>query len=211
MALQILVATTNQGKVKELRTLLELDRQGETEVVLLSLSEVAGVPEVEEDAETFAGNARKKATAYAAVTGLWTISDDSGLVIDALGGRPGVNSARFSGVQDTDRSVVDKKNIQKVLDLMRNVPLTDRTARFKCCLCMAAPDRVQIETEGTVEGLIGTEPVGAGGFGYDPIFYLPSLSKTMAQLDMKEKNAISHRGNAIRRLKPLLEALIHSA
>lgn len=210
MTQHILVATTNQGKVRELKTLLELGREGGVEAVLLSLSEVTGAPEVEEDADSFAGNARKKATSYAAATGLWTISDDSGLVVDALGGRPGVNSARFSGARDTDRSIVDRKNIQKVLKLMRDVPSAERTARFKCCLCLAAPDRVLIETEGTVEGVITTEPAGEGGFGYDPVFYLPHLSKTMAQLDMTEKNALSHRGNAIRRLKPLLETLIRT-
>jgi XTP/dITP diphosphohydrolase len=204
MTQKILVATTNQGKVKELKTLLE------TKAILLSLSDVAEVPEVEEDADTFAGNARKKAWAYAQATGLWTTSDDSGLVIDALGGRPGVNSARFSGARDVNRSVVDQKNIQKVLELMHEVPSTERTARFKCCLCLAAADRILLETEGSVEGLITTESIGEGGFGYDPIFFLPDLAKTMAQLTMTEKNAISHRGHAIRQLKPLLETLLHS-
>jgi len=199
MQRKILVATTNPGKVRELGQLLGLA------VDLVGLSEFQAMPTVVEDAATFAGNARKKASEYARAAGLWTISDDSGLVIDALDGQPGIRSARFSGAVDADRSLIDRQNIQMVLDLMRDVPDDLRTARFQCCLCLAAPDRILIETEGAVEGIITREPLGDGGFGYDPIFWVPPFSKTFAQLTPEEKNAVSHRGRAIERLRPLLQ------
>ncbi|MCP4450112.1 MAG: RdgB/HAM1 family non-canonical purine NTP pyrophosphatase [Planctomycetes bacterium] len=199
MSRDILVATTNQGKIFELQALLE------DQARWLSLSDVGIDLDVEEDASTFEGNAKKKAMAYAQASGLWTLSDDSGLVVDALGGQPGVFSARFSGVQSSDRSLVDGKNIEKLLSLLENVPVPDRTARFMCCICMASPERVLIETQGAVEGTIAGVPSGQGGFGYDPIFYLPSMKKTMAELGAAEKNAISHRGNAIKALEPALE------
>ena len=205
MANTILVATTNQGKIRELHRLLEVEAEM---VQLVGLDDVGPVPEVVEDEPTFAGNARKKATAYAAATGYWTISDDSGLVIDALDGLPGVRSARFSGVRDPDRRVVDRANIRKVLEMMQAVPEAERAARFVCCVCLADPEKVLLETEGLVEGKITLDPLGEKGFGYDPIFWVPSLSRTMAQLDSGEKNAISHRGNAIRKLKPRLEPLL---
>ncbi|MCF7972742.1 MAG: RdgB/HAM1 family non-canonical purine NTP pyrophosphatase [Phycisphaerae bacterium] len=198
MSRDILVATTNQGKIQELRDLLG------SEAHWLSLSEVGIDLDVEENAPTFAGNARLKAVAYAQASGLWTLSDDSGLVVDALGGQPGVLSARFSGDQSSDRRVTDRKNSEKLLALLEKVSESERTARFMCCICVASPDKVLIETQGTVEGMIAREPFGQGGFGYDPIFYLPNFHKTMAELDSAEKNAISHRGNAIRALKPLL-------
>jgi XTP/dITP diphosphohydrolase len=200
----ILVATTNPGKVRELRAMLG------REVQWRSLADFPGVGEVKEDGSTFAENARKKATAYAQATGLWTLADDSGLVVDALGGAPGVNSARFSGERPkgADRKVLDRRNMDKVLSLLKDVPAEKRTARFVCCLCLASPEKVLIETQGTLEGLIIDEPAGTGGFGYDPIFYVPRLGKTVAQLGEGEKNAISHRGNALRKLKPLLDELL---
>jgi XTP/dITP diphosphohydrolase len=201
---EILVATTNPGKVRELRALLG------TQVQWKTLADFAGIAEVKEDGATFAENARKKATGYAQATGLWTLADDSGLVVDALGGAPGVNSARFSGerARGSDRKIVDRRNMEKVLSLLEGVPAEKRTARFVCCLCLASPEKVLLETQGTVEGVIIDTPAGTGGFGYDPIFFVPSLSKTVAQLDDDEKNAISHRGNAIRQLKPLLDKLL---
>ena len=199
MSRDILVATTNQGKILELRAML--DEQARW----LSLSDVGIDLDVEEDAATFAGNAIKKAKTYARASGLWTLSDDSGLVVDALGGQPGVLSARFSGVQSADRAEVDRSNNEKLLALLETVPDPKRTARFMCCICVASPEAVLIESQGAVEGMIARTPSGQGGFGYDPIFYLPSFEKTMAELDAPEKNAISHRGNAIRALKPLLQ------
>jgi XTP/dITP diphosphohydrolase len=198
---KILVATTNPGKIAELRALLGADVQW------LSLSDFESIAEIEEDGATFAENARKKALGYAKAAGLWTIADDSGLVVDALDGAPGVKSARFSGQKDNDRTLLDRKNMAKVLKLLENVPREKRRARFVCHLCLASPERILIETEGTLEGLITEKEIGENGFGYDPIFFVPHLNKTVAQLTREEKNAISHRGNAIRKLKLLLDEL----
>jgi len=200
--LKILVATTNPGKVAELKAMLEAD------VEWLSLSDFDNVTEIKEDGDTFAENARKKAAGYAKATGLWTIADDSGLVVDALGGAPGVKSARFSGATDKDKKLSDKKNTAKVLELLKDTPNEKRTARFICHLCLASPEKILVETEGALEGVIAQEAMGENGFGYDPIFFLPYLNKTVAQLSAAEKNAISHRGNAIGRLKPLLRGLL---
>ena len=200
----ILVATTNPGKVRELRAMLGGDIEWKI------LADFPGVREVKEDGATFAENARKKAMGYAGATGLWTLADDSGLVVDALGGAPGVNSARFSGerAKGADRKVVDQRNMEKLLSLLQGVPTEKRTARFVCCLCLASPEKVLIETQGALEGLITEQPAGTGGFGYDPVFLVPQLGKTVAELGEQEKNAISHRGNAMRKLKPLLDELL---
>lgn len=204
--IKIVVASTNPGKLAELQAMLDSDVQW------VSLAKFPDVAEVVEDGETFAENARKKALGYAETTGLWTIADDSGLVIDALGGEPGVRSARFSGAKPDkkDRTLLDHRNMAKVLELMKDVPRAKRTARFMCCLCLASPEKVLIEAAGTVEGLITTEEIGENGFGYDPIFFVPELEKTVAQLTAQEKNKISHRGNAIRKLKPSLDQLLSS-
>jgi XTP/dITP diphosphohydrolase len=202
VAKKILVATTNPGKAAELEAMLDLD------VNLLTLADFTDIPEIKEDGTTFIENARKKALGYAKATGLWTIADDSGLVIDALDGAPGIESARFSGEKDSDRTLIDHKNIAKALKLLKNVPAEKRTARFVCSLCLACPDQILIETLGTLEGLIAEEKIGENGFGYDPIFFVPNLQKTVAQLTREDKNAISHRGNAIRKLKPLLAQLL---
>ena len=202
--IKILVATGNPGKIVEIRAMLEAD------VKWLGLTDLPAMAEIEEDGTTFAENARKKAIGYAKVSRLWTLADDSGLVVDALGGAPGVKSARFSGEKpkDADRTLIDHRNIAKTLELLKGVPDEKRTARFVCHLCLASPERVLIETEGTLEGLITGREIGKNGFGYDPIFFVPHLKKTVAQLSSQEKNAISHRGNAIRKLKPLLDELL---
>jgi XTP/dITP diphosphohydrolase len=206
-AQEILVATTNPGKVRELRALLG------AQVEWKSLADFPGIPEVKEDGATFAENARKKALGYAQATGLWTLADDSGLVVDALDGAPGVNSARFSGdrPKGADRKLLDRRNMEKLLSLLQDVPAEKRTARFVCCLCLASPEKVLLETRGTLEGRIATEPAGTGGFGYDPVFFVPRLGRTVAQLGAEEKNAVSHRGNAMRALKPLLMGLLQTA
>jgi XTP/dITP diphosphohydrolase len=205
MKRKILVASTNPGKIAELRAMLG------SEIDWLGLADFEGVGEIEEDGATFAENARRKAIGYAQATGVWTIADDSGLVVDALGGEPGVKSARFSGEKDADRKLLDHKNMTKVLKLLKDVPGEKRTARFVCHLCLASPERILAETEGTLEGFISEEEAGENGFGYDPIFFVPGLNKTVAQLMREEKNAISHRGNAIRKLKPLLDKLLETA
>jgi len=201
---EILVATGNPGKIAEIGAMLDAD------VRWLSLADLPPMAEIEEDGMNFAENARKKAAGYAKATGLWTLADDSGLVVDALGGAPGVKSARFSGEKpkDADRTLIDHRNIAKTLELLKGVPEEKRTARFVCRLCLASPERILIETEGTLEGLITDREIGLNGFGYDPIFFVPDLKKTVAQLTGEEKNAISHRGNAIRKLKPMLDELL---
>jgi XTP/dITP diphosphohydrolase len=204
MKRKILVATTNPGKIAELRAMLDFD------VELVGLVDFPNINAIKEDGETFAENARKKAVGYAKQSGLWTIADDSGLVVDALGGKPGVKSARFSGDKEADRMLLDHKNMAKVLRLLEEVPTEKRTARFVCHLCLASPEGILAETEGMLEGVIAEEEVGENGFGYDPIFFVPHSNKTVAQLSREEKNAISHRGNAIRKLKPLLEELLEA-
>jgi len=201
---KILVATTNPGKIAELRAMLDLD------VEWFGLSDFSDIIEIEEDGSAFSENARKKATGYAKATGLWTIADDSGLVVDALGGAPGVNSARFSGekLKGDDRTLIDHRNMAKVLELLKDIPEDKRTARFVCSLCLASPEKVLIETEGTLEGLITNREIGRNGFGYDPIFFVPHLNKTVGQLTAEEKNMISHRGKAIKKLKPMLNKLL---
>ncbi len=203
---EILVATTNPGKIAEMRAMLGGD------VRWLSLADVEEIAAITEDGSTFAENARKKALGYAKAAGVWTIADDSGLVVDALDGAPGVKSARFSGEKSqlSDRTVIDHRNIAKVLELLQGISDEQRTARFVCCLCLASPKRVLIETEGTLEGLITSGEIGKNGFGYDPIFLVPHLNKTVAQLTGEQKNAISHRGNAIRQLRPLLDELLRN-
>ncbi|MCK5563989.1 MAG: non-canonical purine NTP pyrophosphatase, partial [Planctomycetes bacterium] len=141
-------------------------------------------------------------------TGLWTIADDSGLVIDALDGAPGVHSARFSGEKSSDKTLIDHKNIEKVLELLEGVPTEKRTGRFVCSICLASPEKVLIQTEGTVEGIITEAEKGTGGFGYDPIFLIKGMNKTAAELSADEKNKVSHRGNSIAKLKPALKQLL---
>jgi len=201
---RILVASTNPGKMAELRAMLDAD------VEWVGLSDFPGLPEVEEDGATFAENARKKAVGYARATGLWTIADDSGLAVDALGGEPGVKSARYSGekLPGEERTLLDHRNMKKVLELLDGVPKEKRTARFICCLCLASPKKVLLETTGKVEGVITDREIGTDGFGYDPIVFIPDMGKTVAQMTAEEKNSISHRGNAIRKLKPMLDELL---
>ena len=204
MKKEILVATTNPGKMAELSAMLQAD------VKWLSLADFPDIPEVVEDGTTFAENARKKALGYAAKTGHWTIADDSGLVIDALDGAPGIHSARFSGpkLPGEERGLIDHRNIQKVLKLMENTPSEERTARFVCALCLASPEEVLLETTGTCEGKILQEETGSNGFGYDPVFFSKELGKSLGVAESEEKNRISHRANAIRKLKAQLAELI---
>jgi XTP/dITP diphosphohydrolase len=209
MKRQILLASTNPGKLAELSDLLG---RVNDQIEWLSLKNFPDVKEVVEDGNTFAENARKKALGYAEATGVWTIADDSGLVIDALNGEPGVYSARYAAdaCHRDNRKAIDSANTKKVLANLKDTPDKDRTARFLCGLCLASPGTLLLETEGAVEGVINHAPVGKNGFGYDPIFYIPSLNKTAAQLDHQEKNGISHRGHAIAKLKPLLDNLLRA-
>jgi len=193
---EIVVATTNLGKLYELKKMLQ------RQVVVRGLEEFDPVEECQENGETFAQNARQKAQYYSRILNCCVLADDSGLVVDALGGRPGVFSARFAGVNGPDR---DKANNQKLLELMAEVPTGKRGAHFHCCLCVSSPTEVLIEVEGIWQGIITRQPKGENGFGYDPIFYLPDKKKTVAELLGQEKNEISHRGQALRKLLARLE------
>lgn len=200
----ILVATGNPGKLVEISAMLDIPARW------LTLKDFPPIQEVEEDGQTFEENARKKALGYAAQTGLWTLADDSGLAVDALDGAPGVISARFCGgsPSTTDRKTIDRLNYEKVLDLLRKKPKAPRTARFVCCLCLASPQEIMLEARGQCEGLILDAPRGDNGFGYDPVFFVPAMNRTIAELTTEEKNTISHRGNALGKFKPLLKNLI---
>ena len=198
---EILIATTNPGKIKEIQSCFD------EKIKLLSLKDFPEIEEIVEDGMTFEENSRKKALSYAKATDCLTIADDSGLSIDALNGAPGVNSARFSGdkLKNEDRTLIDHRNIRKVLKLLQNVSKDKRTARFVCCICLAKPDKILLETRGTLEGVVIDKEIGNNGFGYDPILFIPSMNKTVAQLTQEEKNLISHRGKAIRLLKEKME------
>lgn len=188
--MELVVATRNAGKLKEIRRLLESQ-----DISVLGLDQFPDAPEVEEDGDTFALNAAKKAETIAHVTGLPCLADDSGLTVAALQGRPGVHSARYSGVDATDRS-----NNQKLLEEMALVPEQQRQAAFCCVMALCLPDEPTHFFEGRVGGLILHQEQGDGGFGYDPLFWLPGFGCTMAELPLDIKNRISHRGQALRQL-----------
>ena len=193
--MELLLASTNPHKLREVREILEplgISVQG-----LDSLNE--SFPEPVEDSDTFSGNAKIKAVEYARVTGRRCIADDSGLVVDALGGKPGVLSARFSGLGSNSEER-DAANNVLLLKLMKDVPANKRSARFVCAICIADPDgTIVTQTTGTFEGVIGTAPCGKNGFGYDPLLFVPEANKTSAQMTPEEKNERSHRGEAVRK------------
>lgn len=190
MTWTILLATRNPGKIREFRQAL-----AGLPVELQVRPDLPGEPE---EGATFLENARRKARAAARFAGMWALADDSGLEVDALGGGPGVRSARWSGRGP-------EGNNDLLLKELEGVPLERRTARFRAAVVLAAPDgSIVAEAEGTCEGLIGLERRGSGGFGYDPLFLLPDLGRTMAELDPEEKNARSHRGRALRALREIL-------
>ena len=196
--MKIVLATKNRGKVKELASMLR-----DMDVDVCSIDDVAGVPEIVEDGSTFFENAFKKAKTVAEATGLVSIGDDSGLEVDALDGAPGVYSARFSGAGGDDEA-----NNRKLLDVMKGIPDDRRTARFRCVVVAFHPSGRWISAEGTCEGMIGREPRGTGGFGYDPVFVLPSSGLTMAEISREEKNRISHRGEAFRKIMQKLREML---
>ena len=193
MIKEVVLATGNKGKVKEFSNLLE-GVFGK----IISLSDLGSPPEVIEDGLTFRDNALKKAREIAQYSGKLTLADDSGLEVDALNGQPGVYSARYSG-----QGATDKTNIDKVLAELGDNP--NRKARFVCVLALVDPNGEELVVEGFCEGVILDEPRGEGGFGYDPVFYLPDRRKTMAELEPELKNTISHRANALKKLKTELE------
>lgn len=194
---EILLATRNPGKVREIRAMtagLPLHWHG--------LDDFPDVPDAEETGATFAENARLKALHYAAYTQLDTLADDSGLEVDALGGAPGVNSARYAGEPRSDDA-----NNRKLIAALADVPAAQRTARFRCAMALVRDGAVVAESDGTFEGVIVDTPRGTNGFGYDPHFLVPELGQTSAELPAADKNARSHRGAALRKMLSHVTAL----
>ncbi len=196
--MKIVLASRNQGKLQEFKALL-----ASLPVEVASLQNYPEVPEVAEDGATFAENAVKKARAVAAATGLWALADDSGLEVDYLNGAPGVYSARFAGEGRDDRA-----NNEKLLRLLAGVPPEKRTARFRCVVAVATPGGEVYTAEGACAGVIAAEPRGNRGFGYDPLFFVPQLGKTFAELDPEVKNTISHRARALAGAREILTRLL---
>jgi XTP/dITP diphosphohydrolase len=188
----LLVATTNPGKLREIRQLLE-----GVPVEITSLQAFPSVPEAEETGATFAANARQKARHYSRATGLVTVAEDSGLEIDALDGAPGVLSARFPGDTYAEK-------FERLFAMMDARHVTESPARFVAALAVARGDAIVYESSGTVEGVVNGTVRGSGGFGYDPILFYPPLDRTLAELSLEEKSAISHRGQAFRALRDAL-------
>lgn len=195
--MKLLVATGNQGKLREIRRLL-----ADTDLEIVGLDQLQNPPEVVEDGITFTANACKKALEMADFSGMLTLADDSGLEVAALNGEPGVHSARYAGTQGDDAA-----NNAKLLTVMQDIVDEQRQAAFHCVMALAWPDGRCETFEGRVAGLIMRGERGDGGFGYDPLFMVPEYGKTMAELPLDIKNRISHRGAALRKVIPLLKSL----
>jgi XTP/dITP diphosphohydrolase len=192
--LEIIVATKNRGKIREIRKALR-----GLGLKIHSLNDFSDVPEIVEDGKSFTENALKKARFYSKYFKKLTIADDSGLEVDVLKGLPGIYSARYAGEGASNR-----QNNQKLLREMEGIRISKRGARFKCVVAMVSTDGREAVAEGSCRGRIGFRGMGKKGFGYDPIFILPQYGKTMAQLTLEEKNRISHRGKALRKLRKII-------
>jgi XTP/dITP diphosphohydrolase len=197
--LTLVMATRNTGKVREMAELLR-----DLNVRLLSLANFPEIADIPEEGTTFAENALTKAQTVAKFTGLPALADDSGLEVEALGGRPGVHSARYALDRTKGRHPKDADNWQKLLDELREVPKDQRQARFVCEIALSFPDGRLITSRGELAGLIALAPKGTWGFGYDPVFYVPEYQAMVAELDLATKNRISHRGEALQKLKGIL-------
>ena len=191
---KLVIATTNPGKVREIRRLL-----AGTGIEVLTLDDIGPLEMPPEDKATFRENAEAKARFVAVRSGLAALADDSGLEVDFLGGAPGVYSARYAGDGATD-----KENYLKLLAEMKGAEPASRGARFRCVVALALPDGTAVDFDGSFEGVIAGEPAGEGGFGYDPVFFIPAEGKTAAELTAEEKNSMSHRGRALEKLKSWL-------
>ena len=187
----LVLATKNQGKIREIEKILRMPG-----LQFRSLLDYPDLPDIQEDGQTFLENAFKKAQACAQATSRPTLADDSGLEVDCLNGAPGIYSARFSGTEATDEA-----NNRKLLSLLEGIPEERRTARFVCRMVLYLPEGTWVGTEGFCQGTITHAPTGEHGFGYDPIFYLPEFNKTMAELPLEEKNRISHRAQALQKIR----------
>ena len=195
---KVIFATGNQGKMKEIREIL-----GDLDIELLSLKDAGIHADIVEDGKTFEENAQIKARTICNLTGEIVLADDSGLEIDYLNKEPGIYSARYAG-EDTS---YDIKN-QMLLDRLQGVPKEKRTARFVCAIAAVVPGHEPFVVRGTIEGYIGDKPAGENGFGYDPIFYVSDLDCSTAELSPEDKNARSHRGNALRAIREELKNYI---
>lgn len=193
--MKIVIATRNKGKVREIEKILE-----GLPVEILTLEDFPSLNLPQEDALTFKDNALIKARYAAGKTGLPALADDSGLSVDCLGGRPGVLSARYAGAEATD-----EENYTKLLGELKGVPRERRSARFVCALAFVDPGGEEAVFEGVFEGVIAEAPSGKGGFGYDPVFFVPGKNRTVAELDGAEKNSISHRARALNEFKKWLD------
>ena len=197
MGHRIIFATGNEGKMREIRVLL-----ADLGLPVLSMKEAGAEPEIVEDGATFGENAEIKARAVWNLTGDIVLADDSGLVVDHLGGEPGIYSARYMG-EDTSYEI---KN-QTIISRVNEAPGDDRSARFVCNIAAVLPDGRVLHTEETMEGIIAEKAAGNGGFGYDPILFLPEFGVTSAEITVEQKNRISHRGKALEAMKRKLEEL----
>jgi XTP/dITP diphosphohydrolase len=198
--MRLVIATTNPGKLAEVEAYLN-----RFSLEIQSLGGLSGIPEIVEDGATFEENALKKACTVAALCGVVALADDSGLEVDALGGAPGIYSARYAGA-----AADDKKNNEKLLEALRHVPEEQRTARFVCALALCDPRGKQPKqwTVGaSCEGRIAFRPSGANGFGYDPLFFYPPFGKTFGEIDTQMKSTVSHRGKALVMLANLLPSV----
>ena len=185
----LVIATRNKGKTKEIKDLLK-----DYPVDIKNLDDFGSIPQIEEDGDTFDENAYKKASFAARILGLPALADDSGLIVEALDGEPGIQSARYAGEKATD-----KEKYLKLLHEMQGK--TNRKAAFECVISVAVPTGAALTYEARCEGIIAEEPAGSNGFGYDPVFFYPPFHKTFAQISRSEKNRISHRGKALAELK----------
>ncbi len=199
---KLMLATTNPGKVREFKALLGQYELFKGITLLTPGDWPERLPEVEETGTTFAENARLKAAALARATGLPALADDSGLCVDALGGEPGLRSARWAGAGATD---ADRN--ARLLERLSGVPAEQRTARYVCVVSLALRDGKSVEAEGTCSGVILEAPRGANGFGYDPLFFVAEFERTMAELAEAEKNRVSHRATALAALLAQNEAV----
>jgi XTP/dITP diphosphohydrolase len=199
--MHLVIATGNPGKAKEFREMLGADRFQWSD-----LSAHREIPAVEETGHTFRANACLKASHYAAALQSWAMADDSGLVVDALGGKPGVLSARWAAINGAGAG--DADNNALLLKQLENVPDAQRSSRFMCVLALADPaGRIVLTAQDAVEGVMLRAPRGTNGFGYDPLFFIPEMGKTTAELEPEQKHAISHRGKALRRMRELMQRL----
>lgn len=198
----LVIASRNPGKIRELRHILK-----DLDLKLLALDDFPGLPEIPEEGESFAANAETKARGVARLTGLPALADDSGLEVPALGGRPGVHSARYAQDLTAPAAPGDADNWGKLLEEMREVPEEERRARFVCEIALALPDGRLFRARGECAGRVALAPRGSKGFGYDPVFWVEEYGATLAELGPEVKNRISHRARALAAMREILAGL----